>query len=178
MLKKLKIVMDKMNSIDYGFIDSDKNIYPDNDEDWDNSFSKLYRLQILNGLEKTKYGVCWDQVELERYYLNEMGIKSKSYFIVSYDGKIYPTHTFIVVNDNYKYYWLEHSWEPYRGIHEFNDVDELLTDVKSKFIKMCINKGISTNEIVIYEYVEPVNNLDCLEFFKHCESGKIVNLDK
>jgi len=107
-----------------------------------------------------------------------MGIKSKSYFIVSYDGKIYPTHTFIVVNDNYKYYWLEHSWEPYRGIHEFNDVDELLTDVKSKFIKMCINKGISTNEIVIYEYVEPVNNLDCLEFFKHCESGKIVNLDK
>ena len=170
--------MSRINDIKYGFVDNNVNIYPDNDRDWDNSFSKYYRLQILNELEQTKYGVCWDQVELERFYLNEMGIESKSYFIVEYDELICPTHTFIVVNDNNKYYWFEHSWEPYRGIHEYGNLNECLLDIKDKFIKMLINRDISTEEIVIYEYEEPKCNLDCLEFYKHCEQGKVVNFDE
>lgn len=177
MIEKLELIMNKMNDIKYGFVDNNKNIYPDNDENWDNTFSKSYRLQISNELLKTKYGVCWDQVELERYYLNEIGAEAKSYFIVEYDDKQCPTHTFIVVKDNNKYFWFEHSWEPYRGIHEFNNLNELLLDIKDKFKKMLIKRNISTEEIVIYEYTEPKSNLNCLEFYKHCEQGKKVISD-
>lgn len=162
-------------NIKYGFIDNNQNIYPDNDKDWDNSFSEHYQLQISSNLLKTKYGVCWDQVELERYLLKKINIKSKSYFIVEYDGKQYPTHTFIVINDNNKYYWFEHSWEPHRGIYEFNSLNELLLDVNDKFKKMLINKKISTDDIIIYEYEEPTKSLNCLEFYQHCEQGKIVS---
>lgn len=174
MEKKLEILMKRMEDINYGFVGNGKNIYPDDNKNWDKNFSKYYKLQILSDVLKTKYGVCWDQVELERYLLNEMHIKSKSYFIVEYDDKICPTHTFIVVKDDNYYYWFEHSWYPYRGIHKFNNLNELLLDIKEKFVKMLQKQKIDTENIIIYEYTEPKEHLNCIDFYKHCEMGKII----
>ncbi|MBR1718275.1 MAG: hypothetical protein IJ715_03285 [Bacilli bacterium] len=167
----LNNLMNKMNEIHYGFLVDGINIYPDTDDDWNNDFSKLYHLLSPDELIKSKYGVCWDQVELERYYLDKQNIKSNTYFIVEYDDKIYPTHTFLTVEDNNKFYWFEHSWYPYRGIHEYDSINELLKDVKLKFSK---NKNI--DDIVIYKYDKPNYKISSNEFFKHCESGKRVNI--
>ena len=81
------------------------------------------------------------------------------------------THTFLTVEDNNKFYWFEHSWYPYRGIHEYDSLNELLKDVKLKFSK---NKNI--DDIVIYKYDKPKYGISSNEFFKHCEEGKRVNI--
>ena len=175
MKQELEKILNKLNDIKYGFVDNNKNIYPDNLNHWDKSFGKLYHLQSPEELMKNKYGVCWDQVELERFYLTENNIKSKSYFIIAYDNKIYPTHTFIVIKSD-KYYWLEHSWEPYRGIHEYNTLNDLLNDVKEKFKTSLKKNNIYNYELIIYEYKKPKYKLSCIDFMNHCENGKKINI--
>lgn len=173
MLEKLECLMNKMNEIHYGYVIDGVNIYPDleNDKEMNKDFPKLYHLESPDELIKNKYGVCWDQVELERYYLDKYNIECNSYFIVEYDDKFYPTHTFIVVSDNAKFYWFEHSWYPNRGIHEYDSLNELLKDVKLKFSK---DKNI--DDIVIYKYEKPEYGISSNEFFKHCENGLKVNI--
>lgn len=175
MKDELQIILNKLDDIEYGFVDNNQNIYPDNLENWDNNFGLLYRLQSPNELINNKYGVCWDQVELERYYLSQQNIESKSYFIIAYDNKQEPTHTFIVVKKD-KYYWLEHSWQPYRGIHEYNSIDELLYDVKEKFKKFIDDEKIVDYEIEIYEYTKPKYHLNCIEFINHCTKGRKIDI--
>ena len=175
--KNLEIIMQKMEDIKYGFVDKGVNIYPDDEENWDTSFQIKYSLQPPEKLVKTKYGVCWDQVEIERYYLEKLNIKHKSYFIINYDGKIFPTHTFIIATDNKKYFWIEHSWEPNRGIHKYKNIHDALLSVKIKFNMMLKNKyNIVNDETIIYEYKKPNYNINAAAFFKHCESGNKVNL--
>lgn len=170
-LNELTSIMQKMDEINYGFVDNGKNIYPDDDKNWENSFSSKYHLQSPEELLENKYGVCWDQVELERYYLEKENINCRSFFIIAYDHKIYPTHTFMVVENNNKYYWLEHSWEPYRGIHEFNNLEELLNSVKNKFLKTVKEKKF---EVVIYQYSKPIYGLNCIDFIHYCENSEKI----
>lgn len=172
---KLQIILNKLNDIKYGYVDDNKNIYPDDIDDWDINFSKLYHLQSPLELINNKYGVCWDQVELERYYLEKDNIDSKSYFIIAYDNKIEPTHTFIVIKSG-NYYWFEHSWEPYRGVHEYKTLNELLTDVKNKFESYIKSQNINNYKISIYQYDKPKYGLNCINFINHCESGKKINI--
>lgn len=170
----LEDIMDKMNKINYGFNINHKDIYPKTDEEWSNDFSKQYFLQSPEELMHSKLGVCWDQVELERYYLEKENIPCASYFMVEYDGLEYPTHTFMIVSLNDKYYWFEHSWEPYRGIKSFETKEEALLDIKTKFKKMLTNRNISNEEIVIYKYDKPPFGINSNDFFKHCENGEKV----
>ena len=163
----LKNILNKMDEINYGFIIDGKSIFSDS-ENWNKYFSEKYYLQLPEELIKTKCGVCWDQVELERYYLEKENIKCESYFMIGYDKKTSPTHTFIVAYFNNKYYWLEHSWEFNRGIYEFAKIDDLLIFVKTKFINF--NK-IPDNTISIYKYNKPLKNYNCNEFINYCESG-------
>ena len=109
-------IMDLMNNIEYGWLDKDKNKHSFADE----SFSNNYILQSPNEVITNKIGVCWDQVELERYYFKENAWNIKTYFIVHYDGDKCPTHTFLTYEKNNKFYWFEHSWERFKGIHEYN----------------------------------------------------------
>ncbi len=176
MKEKLLKVLEKMEDIKYGYVTNSKNIYPEDLKDWDKDFDKLYHLQGPDELIKNEYGVCWDQVELERCYLEKSRIEADSYFIIAYDNKMYPTHTFIVVKDNNNYYWLEHSWEIHRGVHIYDSLSELLSDVKYKFKKSIEKQNVLNYDIVIYKYDKPKYNISCNEFMKHCENGIKVKL--
>ena len=68
MKNELQLVLNQLDDIEYGFVDNNKNIYPDNLKDWNSNFSELYHLQSPEELIKNKYEVCWDQVELERFF--------------------------------------------------------------------------------------------------------------
>ena len=174
MEKVLETIMDKMNEINYGFNLNNQNIYPQDDKQWSNNFSKQYFLQSPQELINSKLGVCWDQVELERYYFEQEKIQCDSYFIVEYDGVEYPTHTFMIITLNGKYYWFEHSWEPYRGIKKFDTIELALLDIKTKFKKMLMNRNISFEEISIYKYEKPIYGINSNDFFKHCEQGEKI----
>ncbi len=166
-------IMKLMNKINYGWMDKEgiKHI-----DDFD-TFSSDYILQSPENIIKNKIGVCWDQVELERYYFNKFNFSIKTFFIVYYDDNICPTHTFLIFEKNNKYYWFEHSWEKFRGIHEYNNLKELLNDIKNKFINCELNGQYSDDNLKIYEYTKPKYNISVQEFYSHCEKGKLVDLE-
>lgn len=168
-------IMQKLNEIEYGFPAQDgTNIY-DNPQKWDEEFSNFYYLLPPQELLQKKYGVCFDQVELERYLFEEHHISVKTYFICTYDIDNLPSHTFLVYENNHKYYWFEHSWATYRGIHEYPDLKSLLLDVKTKFI----NSHETNPEVYtfVYEYKKPPYYLSCDEFYKYCENSQLIKLN-
>ncbi len=151
MIEKAKLIMDIMDNIEYGFLDENgNNIIINNPEKWDNEFDDFYYLLTPDELLKNKCGVCWDQVELERKLFLENNIPIKTYFICTYDGDNLPSHTFLTFKDDNKYYWFEHSWGIYKGIHEYENEKDLLKDIKQKFIE---NNPASQNAYTfVYEY--------------------------
>ena len=159
-------VMELMNNINYGWIDKNHNKHINDYE----TFASDYILQSPEEVIQSSLGVCWDQVELERYYFKD---NINTYFIVNYDNNENPTHTFLTYQKDNKYYWFEHSFELYRGIHEYNSLNELLLDVKNKFISF--NK-IDEDNISIYEYTKPSYGITCEEFYQHATSGKEINI--
>ena len=165
-------IMNLMENIEYGWIDKNNNKYNVVDE----SYSDNYILQDPKEIIKNKIGVCWDQVELERYYFKGNDWNLKSYFIVHYDNDKCPTHTFLTFEKNNKYYWFEHAWERFRGIHEYQTQKELLFDVKNKFIKYELNNNYEKNNLIIYNYKKPKYHLNTQEFYRHCESGHHISI--
>lgn len=164
-------VMNFMNNIKYGYVSNDGIIHKEVDSDFNN-----YRLQSPSELMNSCYGVCWDQVELERYLFKDIYKDVKTYFIVHYDDEKCPTHTFLVYENNNKYYWFEHSWEICRGIHEYNSIDILLDDVKNKFVFHELDNDYDIDNLCIYEYGEfpNYNDIGIKEFYKHCENSKKI----
>ena len=57
-------ILSLMDNIEYGYVDNKGNKYTD---DYQN-FSSLYILSSPEEVIKNRVGVCFDQVELERYY--------------------------------------------------------------------------------------------------------------
>lgn len=165
-----KNIMKLMKEIKYGWLDKYNNIHYIIDE----NFSKEYKLQSPEEILKNKVGVCWDQVELERYYFEKINYKTTTYFLVYYNDSKCPTHTFLVYKKNDNFYWFEHSWEKYQGIHKYNSIEELLKDVKNKFIKSELRGSCVEENIIIREYLKPKSGLNLSEFFNHCENGKII----
>ena len=158
-----------MEGIEYGWVDRTGKRYTKLDE-----FGQKYMLQLPNQLRKSKLGVCWDQVELERELFAKRNIPFETYFIVYYDDDKCPTHTFLIFQKNDKVYWYEHSWAPMRGLHQYNDSKSALKDITVKFIDGELNGQYSQKNLCIYEYDAPNKNLSCSEFYKHCENGKRI----
>lgn len=166
-------LMNLMSDIKYGWIDKNGNKHYDVDDD----FSTNYSLQSPEEILVNKVGVCWDQVELERYYLENNNVYVQSYFIVYYDEDKCPTHTFLTYEKDGYFYWFEHAWVLFSGIHRYNNLQELLLDVKNKFIKYELNNNYDYDNLIIYNYNKPKSHINVQEFYKHCESGKIIYLD-
>ena len=163
-------IMNQMNNIKYGWKDKYEKIHFNVDE----TFSNDYVLETPNEVLNNNVGVCWDQVELERNFFEKTNIKFKTFFIVHYDNNNCPTHTFLIYKDNNLYYWFEHSWERFRGIHSYKTEEEALKDIKSKFIKYELNGNYIQNNLCIYKYEKPKYGINCLQFYKHCEHGENI----
>lgn len=170
----LEEIMNIMDEIQYGYLDDNGlDIIANNPDDWD---IELYHLLSAYELLEKKHGVCYDQVELERFLLEQRGIKPTSYFIESVVEEGTYTHTFIVYEKDSYYYWLEHSWGSYRGIYQYSSLKELLLDVKEKFQKShSIERKDST---FVYEYEAPKVGINAHEFYEYCESGKLIKLNE
>lgn len=170
-------IMAVLKEIKYGFLDENgHNIMEVDPEKWDKEFNNFYYIQTPVELLKSKYGTCFDQVELERYLFKNENIKVKTYFICTYDVDMCPSHTFLVYEENNKYYWFEHAWYQYKGIHEYANLDSLLKDVKNKFILSheC-HKDAWT---FVYEYANLPKHLTCDEMYAYCEKQKLIKLNE
>ena len=82
----IKDIDAKMSLIQYGWVDNAGAKHADMAE-----FAEKYILQMPDELLKSRLGVCWDQVELQRKLFNDCGIAVRSFFIVHYDEDKCPT---------------------------------------------------------------------------------------
>lgn len=170
--------MQIMNDIEYGFKDQNNhNIKDTNPKKWDKEFNNFYYLQTPNELLKSKCGVCWDQVELERQLFQDNNIQCETYFIYTIDNNDLPSHTFLTYKHNHKYYWFEHSWGIHQGIHEYENKLSLLLDVKTKF-KQEHNYLSPNSFIYIYEYQKPKYHITCEEFYQYIETQKLIKTNQ
>ncbi len=167
-------IMTLMDKIEYGWLDQNNNQH----NLMDNTYQDNYILETPQEVMKNKIGVCWDQVELERYYLRTHDLNIKTYFLVYYDNEKCPTHTFLTYEKNNQYYWLEHAWMKFKGIHDYPSKKELLTDITKKFITNELKNHYTKENLVLYEYPKPKYHISAQEFFNHCESGKQIEIDK
>ena len=167
-------IMELMENIEYGWIDLQNQRYNFVNE----RFSQEYFLQSPKETRKNKIGICWDQVELERYYFKGNDWNIKTFFIVYYDNKTCPTHTFLTYEKEGKFYWFEHSYQVLKGIHKYNTLKELLLDVKNKFIQDQLANDYDPNLLVIHEYKKPKDHISVLEFYNHCDAGPFIDIEK
>ena len=165
-------IMDLMKDIEYGWVDEQNNKYMKVDD----SFKDKYILQSPKDILKSKVGVCWDQVELERYFFKNYFPSVKTFFIVYDDNDKCPTHTFLTFEKNNKFYWFEHSWEIFRGIHEYTSLNQLLLDIKNKFVSCELHGNYEKTNLYIYEYSKPKYHIGTQEFFNHCSSNININI--
>ena len=176
-MDRILSIMDKLNNIEYGFKDKNGNNLI-NTEIWDKDFYKFYYLLTPEELLSSKCGVCWDQVELERKLFNDANIDCDTYFIYIDDNQNLPSHTFLTFRLNDKCYWFEHSWYDMKGIHEYDDLETLLKDVKAKFIdsrKDEINLD-SNFETYLYKYNKPEYHISCDDFYDYIKSQEKINI--
>jgi hypothetical protein len=166
-------VMNLMNNIQYGWMDKLNNKH----YEVDSTYADDYKLQSPKEVIKNRLGVCWDQVELERFYFKNNVINVKTYFLVHYDNDKCPTHTFLTYEKDNKIYWFEHSWNKYSGIHEYNSLKDLLIDVRNKFIATELNNEFNKNNLCLFEYSKPKYSISATTFCKHCESGINIDID-
>lgn len=167
-------VMNLLQNIEYGWIDKNKTKH----HSICKQFDKNYILQSPKEVIKNKIGVCFDQVELERYYFKNNDWDIRTYFICYYTDNECSSHTFLTFKKDNFFYWFEHSWEKYKGINRYNTLKELLKDVKEKFILSEIKSNYNKNNLLIREYSKPNYHITTLEFYKHCEINKPINIDK
>jgi hypothetical protein len=178
-LKTPADLLDFMNkNIVYGFVSrSGKKYLDQNSKSWDNDWFEKCIVQSGEELLKTKCGTCWDQVELERKWFNEHNYRFQTIFLWFGipEPNDYPTHAFLVFNKNDKWYWFEHSFEKYAGIHKFDSLNKLIGYIKSRQLELAINIGVAKSgdsEIIkSYEYNKPAINLSVNDYINHVTSN-------
>lgn len=172
-MDNIQKIMDIMEQIKYGFLDNNGNNICDN-VDLEYMFNKVYYLMSPEELLNKKVGVCWDQVELERQLFEENNIKNETYFIYIDDKNNLPSHTFLVYYMDSKVYWFEHSWFDEKGIHEYNNLNDLLNDVEIRFIKSRENEVQKGLDVHIYKYNKSNYNISCDEFYNYIFTQKKI----
>lgn len=172
-MNQVKNVIDILNSlegIEYGWMDIEKNTHLNADK----GYKKNYVLSTPEEVIKNSLGTCFDIVELERSYFKSIGAKFNTYFMIYYESKKMFTHTFVVYEENEKFYWFEYSWANNRGIHEYLSLYDLLTDVRNKFKKNNNLKFMDLDYLCVYKYKKPKYHIGLKDLYKHCESGENV----
>ncbi len=134
-------VMEFMGNIDYGWIGTDNKIRTNTIK----GIQKFYRTQSPNELLTTRYGICIDDVELERLLLSPY-YHTKSFAIIS--SIIF--HSFLLLEKNGVYTYFEYSSYKNRGINHFLTEEEALEHALKSFMKSHNIKN--RNKLFLVEY--------------------------
>lgn len=159
-----------MDYINYGWIDSKGEINKNGGDD----FYKKYRLQSPKKVLKNKVGVCWDQTEFERSWFDFNNYSFTIIYIEISDNKQCPSHTFLVYQDNDKYYWFEHSWRAYKGIHEYDSILKCIHDVIRKHQTQW--NDFNSPLIVTNLTKKPKYGIGCQEFMDYAHNSDSIDL--
>ena len=136
-------------------------------------------VQSPEQLIASQKGHCWEQTELARHLFEQKNIPTKTFFMDSVCDAAgnTKTHTFIVFQSENDFYWFEHSWTPYRGIHRYGSIKELISDVKNKIAQSDKAQGLPGEIFRIREYDAPKLPTSHMDYFYHCLNGIEIECD-
>ena len=166
--------MDKY--IKYGLVDENNKVYEWHMVDFQEACQKKWKFKSGIDTIKSGYGICFDQVEIERDWFTKHNYKFKTIFIIfelNYKNS-YTCHTYLAYQNqkNMTWNWFEHADEANKGIHSYQTLEKLIESQKEKHIEY--NKNNSepiTKEIIntihIYEYLPPKLGSNQQEFINN-----------
>lgn len=165
------------SNIQYGFVDKNGGkYYPADFENID--IDSLYILQSPKQVIENKCAWCWDVVEFLRCFLDTKKLYNETYYIEykNDDLKIHHTHTFIIFNQNGKWYNIEdNSSSNKRGVFEYNSKEEVIKTVSNSFkswIKEQYNLSDLSSGYILNQYSKPKYGITAYEFQSHCKKKK------
>lgn len=183
--EELMDFMDKY--IQYGIYGTDNKVYEDYDTSVNSDFQfacqNKYALCDIERYLKYGYGVCWDQVELQRDWFTRNNYDFKTIFIwfLFEEENSYITHTYLVYKDktDNKYCYFEHADYNNRGIYKFDTYKEAIEYQKEKHIKFNESCGNHIddevlNHLVIYEFNSPSYGCDMSEYIDHILESRVI----
>jgi hypothetical protein len=159
------------DNLEYGFVGKNyRKLHTPGDNDWNEAFLTEYYLQTSAELLKSKHGVCWDSVEIERDWFSRHNYEFKTFYLgfkKEADNDL-PTHTFLAYKFNDKWFWFEQSFADHAGIHEYNDLLDLIKDVARQHFDYAIKDRGAVAEDFKYlkycEYEKPAHGCSAEEF--------------
>lgn len=150
MINTPKELLEFMSDFDYKWMDKDGNFHDEIIPDMYDDFS----LMSPGEVKKNKCGICVDQAEFERDWFSRHNYNHKVMTIQIIREESAPGHTFLIYEDNNKHYWFENAWYDERGIHEYNTYEELIDDIKNKFIIQNDIKEDEMDNLQIFESIK------------------------
>lgn len=131
-----------------------------------NDFYHQYRLQSPRQVVENRVGVCWDQVELERYIFSKyIKLPFETYYIVCNNIER-GTHTFLIYKKDNKSYYFENSYEKFRGIKEFNNTRDIIKYVGANVL----TDNPTATSYETFKYNKPRDGSSVQQFMDHCEN--------
>lgn len=117
-------------NLTYGWLDNDGNChYSLNAE-----MGRTFQIQAPTDLIKSKLGVCADQVELERSFLEERGYRCFSYLIHLHRSEKLRAHFYLIFQDQDQWIWIENAYQKQEGYHIYKSKDEAIHAFPQAFI--------------------------------------------
>ena len=123
--------------------------------------------------------------ELNRSFFENMtSLKYETYYLFYDDNKGCPSHSILVYYDNHKVYWFEPMFTDeecyYSGIHEYNNISELLVDFKNIFMKYAlhtkmIQSDYDINRLNLYQYCKPNYDINGFEMRQHINNSTFID---
>ncbi len=160
--------------IHYGFVSNfDGNIYTHQNLQDDCLYEQIlyeqYFLQTPSDLLKSKYGLCFDQVELERYWFLKHNYTVFTYYIR------FHNHCFLIYKKENQYYLFERTYKPLIGIHSFSSLEEA---IRFCIVTESINSNIPMKNLEIYFYDEVIFGSSFYDFCSYVikEGGRKLSL--
>jgi hypothetical protein len=151
------------NNFDYGIVVNGKVF-----KNWSGPFfMEHYRLQSPSELMKSKVGVCWDQVELERVFFeaNEIPHKTIYCWLHNKADTIHDSHTFLIYEKDGNTYYFENAFHAIRGIHgPFRKIESILSIVKKAMLKNYTKEKL---DFYFCYYTKPHYGVTCQQFMDH-----------
>ena len=173
MLEEAKKIFEKNKDIKYGWKSKKDGKYYNHISE---GLSKNFSFQSNEEIEKNRIGICWETVEINRYYLQKANIPCKTYFFVVPAQSFY-CHSVLVFQDKDKFYWMESSFKELIGIREYKSLKDLFYDVLDNFDKITHIKKTNFKNLKIYDYNSPNPGIGCVQFYFHCFRGKNITKD-
>lgn len=156
------------NNIKYGFISSyDKKEYIrdelKNDQLYEKLLHETYYLQSPQQLLLTKCGLCYDQVEFARNWLELHGYKTYTYF------SFYHNHATLIYEDNEIYSLFERTLP--KGKNKIYRA-KTLEDCLNIYVNIQLKDVKGIDELEIYLYDKPEYGLNFEQFRNYASSRK------